>query len=82
MELKRLDRVARLVAGGACPEHVAGASRRGAIGAALGALLAAGTAAFGAERAEAGAGCKVRRRKCHHDSQCCTLRCVRRRCRR
>jgi hypothetical protein len=28
------------------------------------------------------AGCTALRRRCHHDSQCCTLRCRRGRCRR
>jgi hypothetical protein len=74
VERRRLDEVARLVAGGA--------SRRRVIRAALGGALATGGLTAGASRAEAGAGCKIAGRKCHRDTQCCTLKCHRRRCRR
>jgi hypothetical protein len=74
VEQRRLDELARQVA--AVP------SRRSMIRTALGSVLALGGVGFGATRAEAGAGCKIAGRKCHRDTQCCTLKCQRRRCRR
>ena len=62
------------------PRRIAGSMpRREVVPAAIGAAIAA---LLHVRSGQAGAGCIALRHRCHHDSQCCSLRCRRGRCRR
>lgn len=73
MAVHGLDTVARELAGTA--------SRRAALRLVAGAAAAGVLGRLGVRDAAAGASCRIRGKRCNQDTQCCSLRCVRGRCR-